>query len=263
MKSAAPSLSSVFLFGLAITRISALDPNLPPSGNFDLTHWYLGLPVDASKGFSGRPLNIKTSELCAGYSDPAYFYTGKDGAMIFEVPWNGANSSGSPRCEFRETHPDGSHFDWTPLSEGSTHILEATCAVNAVGKGKVAIGQIHGKEPNIPTVILRYDNTQSPPLIYVTVKRHPKDAVRQERRDFPGVPLNAPICYQLKMVGTKKSLKLYVTVNGRTASFDMTDLEWLRTTQYFKAGAYYTVPEKGVTAKVSFYDLKVRHLAGK
>ena len=259
MRFTAFSRSSVFLFGLAIACPAALDPHFLPSGNFDLTHWYLCLPVDALGGFSGRPLNIKTGELCAGYSNPAYFYTGKDGAMVFEVPWNGANISGSPRCEFRETHPDGSHFDWTPLSEGGTHVLEATCAVNAVGKGKIAIGQIHGKEPNIPTVILRYDNTKSPPLIYVTVKKHPQDAVSQEQHDFPSVPLHAPIQYQLKMVGAETSLKLYVTVNGSTASFDMTDLEWLKTTQYFKAGANYTVPEKGMTAKVSFYDLKIRH----
>jgi hypothetical protein len=64
------------------------------------------------------------------------------------------------------------------------------------------------------------------------------------------------------MVGAKNSLKLYVTVNGSTATFDMPDLAWLKTTQYFKAGAYYTVPEEGVTAKVSFYDLKVQHSAG-
>lgn len=262
MKFKAFLLWSGLLLGLAVEHALALDAKLPPSGNFDLTHWYLGLPVDASGGFSRRPLNIKTTELSAGYSKAPYFYTGDDGAMVFEVPWNGANSSGSPRCEFRETHPDGSHFDWTPRSEGGTHILEATCAVNVVGRGKVAIGQIHGKEPNIPTVILRYDNTKSPPIIYVTVKTHPKDAVSQERHDFSGVPLNAPIHYQLKMVGAKDSLKLYVVVNGSTASFDMTDLEWLKTTQYFKAGAYYTVPERGVTAKVSFYDLKIRHSAG-
>jgi hypothetical protein len=91
---------------------------------------------------------------------------------------------------------------------------------------------------------------------------HPKDAVSQERHDFPGVPLGAPIRYQLKMVGTESSLKLYVTVNGSTASFDMTDLAWLKTTQYFKAGAYYTVPERGMTARVSFYDLRIGHSAG-
>ena len=250
------------LFGLVMASAAALDPHLAPSRNFDLTHWYLGLPVDASGGFSGRPLNIKTSELGAGYSNPSYFFTGPDGAMTFRVPWNGANSSGSPRCEFRETHADGSHFDWTPPSEGGTHVLEATCTVNAVGKGKVAIGQIHGKEPNIPTVILRYDNTKSSPLIYVTVKKHPQDPVSQEQHDFPGVPLRARIQYQLKMVATEDTLKLYVTVNGRTASFNMTDLKWLKTSQYFKAGAYYTVPEKGMTAEVAFYDLKVRHSAG-
>jgi hypothetical protein len=256
------SAGSGFLFGLAIVCATPLDPKLPPSGNFDLTHWYLALPVDAFGGLSGRPLNIETPQLSAGYSHRRYFYTGKDGAMVFQVPWNGANSSGSPRCEFRETHPDGSHFDWKPFSEGGTHILDATCAVNAVGKGKVAIGQIHGQDPNIPTVILRYDNTIKSPVIYVTVKKHPRDPVSQERHDFPGVPINAPIHYQLKMVGAKNSVKLYVTVNGSTASFDMTDLRWLKATQYFKAGAYYTVQERGMTAKVSFYDLRIRHSAG-
>lgn len=262
MKFAVCSAGSGFLFGLAIAFAAPLDPKLPSSGNFELTHWYLGLPVDVSGGFSGRPLNIKTPQLSAGYSHRRYFYTGKDGAMVFEVPWNGANTSGSPRCELRETHPDGSHFDWTPGSQGGTHVLEATCAVNAVGKGKVAIGQIHGKEPNIPTVILRYDNTKESPVIYVTVKKHPTDPFSQERHDFPGVPLDALIRYQLKLVGAKDNLKLYVTVNGRTASFDMIDSGWLKATQYFKAGAYYTVQERGVTAKVSFYNLKIRHSPG-
>jgi len=256
------SLSSALFFGLAIAGAAALDPNLPPSGNFDLTHWYLCLPVDASGGFTGPPRSVKTAALSAGYSKAPYFYTGKDGGMVFEVPWNGANTSGAPRCELRETHPDGSHFDWTPPSEGGTHLLEATCAVNVVGKGKVAIGQIHGKEPDIPTVMLRYDNTKSPSVIYVTVKKHPSDPVSQERHDFPGVSLNAPIRYELKMIGARNSLKLCVTVNGNTASFDMRDLAWLKTTQYFKAGAYYTVQENGVTAKVSYYDLKIRHSAG-
>jgi poly(beta-D-mannuronate) lyase len=262
VKFAVCSAGSGFLFGLAIAFAAPLDPKLPSSGNFELTHWYLGLPVDVSGGFSGRPLNIKTPQLSAGYSHRRYFYTGKDGAMVFEVPWNGANTSGSPRCELRETHPDGSHFDWTPGSQGGTHVLEATCAVNAVGKGKVAIGQIHGKEPNIPTVILRYDNTKESPVIYVTVKKHPTDPFSQERHDFPGVPLDALIRYQLKLVGAKDNLKLYVTVNGRTASFDMIDSGWLKATQYFKAGAYYTVQERGVTAKVSFYNLKIRHSPG-
>jgi hypothetical protein len=262
MKPAPALLGALFVSGLVTASAVALDPELAPSGNFDLTHWYVCLPVDVSRGFSGHPLSMKTSQLCAGYTDPAFFYTGKDGAMVFAVPWNGANTSGSPRCEFRETHPDGSHFDWTPCSEGGTHVLEATCAVNSVGRGKVAIGQIHGKEPNIPTVILRYDNTKSSPIIYVTVKKHPTDPVSQVRHDFPGVPLNAPIRYQLKMVGAENALKLCVTVNGNVASFDMTDPAWLKTTQYFKAGAYYTVRETGVTAKVSFYALRVRHFAG-
>ncbi len=238
-----------------------LNSQLPPSGNFDLTHWYLGIPIDAEGGLTGHSLNIKTPQLAAGYSRPPYFYTGTDGAMVFEVPWNGANSSGSPRTELRETFPDGTFYNWIPASSGGTHILKGTCAVNVVGKGKVAIGQIHGKDPNIPTVILRYDNTKPSPEIYVTVKKHHADSKAQETTVFPGVPLNSLIEYQLKMVGTEKSLTLDVTVNGKSAHFDMyqNDPDWLKTTQYFKAGAYYTVPETNVTAKVSFYALEIFH----
>jgi hypothetical protein len=59
------SLSGILLVGLAVAPAAALDPDLSPSGNFDLTHWYLCLPVDVSGGFSGRPLNIKTAALSA------------------------------------------------------------------------------------------------------------------------------------------------------------------------------------------------------
>lgn len=261
--------SALLLAGLALVCPvrAALDPSLPPSGNFDLSHWYLTLPVDSNGGFSGVPVNINTPTLMNGYEymdpnggDKKYFLTGGDGAMVFQCPWNGAQSSGSPRSELRETHPDGSLYNWTAGSAGGEHNLDAVCAVNAVGFGKVIIGQIHGKEPNIPAIILRYDNTVTPSRIYCTVYRSPAGGMTDVFY-FAGVPLDSAIVYNLKMVGSANSVMLYMTVNGVTQSVNMyaNDPAWATTTFYFKAGAYYANPESGVTSQVSFYDLFPSH----
>lgn len=269
------SLRQYCSFGLTLAAATlgssslraTLDPSLPPSGNFDLTHWYLTLPVDSSGGFTGTPVNIGTTVLSSGYEYVApsdgqkkYFLTGSDGAMVFQVPWNGAQSSGSPRSELRETHPDGTYYNWIPGSSGGEHILDGICEIDSVGVGKVVIGQIHGKEPNVPAIILRYDTTVTPSRIYCTVYRSPTGG-QTDVFYFAGVPLNTPITYRLRMVGSANSVVLYMTVNGVTQSVDMyaNDPAWATTSFYFKAGAYYTHVESGVTAQVSFFDLFPSH----
>ncbi len=272
------SALALLLLAASLVRALALNPALPPSGNFDLTRWYLGLPVDEAGqvGLAQLAAKINTLDLCSSdYYTRApylltyapYFFTGTDGAMVFAVPYNGAagGETHSPRCELRETYPDGKLFNWTPLSNGGTHILDATCVVNLVGKGKVGIGQIHAKVPDLPTILLRYDNTKASPGIYVSIKKFPTDPEAQDVLTFAGVPLGTPITYQLKMVATEKSLIFSCTVNGVTQQIDMYahTPDWLQITHYFKAGNYYTVPEKGVTSRVSFLKLAASHPAVK
>ncbi|CAN5529183.1 polysaccharide lyase family 7 protein [soil metagenome] len=267
---------ALLLFAVSLAPAFALDPALPPSGNFDLTRWYLGLPVDESGqvGLALPAAKINTADLCNnGYYTHApylptyapYFFTGTDGSMVFTVPYNGAagGDTHSPRCELRETHPDGKVFNWTPLSHGGTHILDATCVIHVVGKGKVGIGQIHAKVPDLPTILLRYDNTRATPGIYVSVKKLPTDPEAQDVLTFEGVPLGSPIAFQLKMVATDKSLIFSCTVNGITQHIDMyaNSPDWLGISHYFKAGNYYTIPEKGVTSRVSFLKLVASHPA--
>lgn len=256
----------------------ALNPAVTPCENFDLTRWYLGLPVDESgqAGLDRPAAKINTPDLAnPAYYNQApyrptfhpYFFTGTDGSMVFVVPYNGAAGgvTHSPRCELRETYPDGKLFNWTPLSEGGTHILDATCVVEVVGKGKVGIGQIHAKIPDLPTILLRYDNTKAVPGIYVSVKKRPTDPEAQDVLTFDGVPLGSPITYQLKMVATEKSLIFSCTVNGVTKQIDMyaNTPDWLKITHYFKAGNYYTIQEKGVSARVSFLKLAALHTSAR
>ena len=134
------------LFGFAAFPAWALDPNLPPGGNFDLNHWYLQLPT--SNGIltaaSGTVDSASTAQLVAGFTN-AYFYTAADGAMIFWAPNNGARTSGSthPRSELRELlDPADSGVNWTVYG---SNFLTATCVVSNVPSdtGKVCIGQIH------------------------------------------------------------------------------------------------------------------------
>ena len=140
----------------ATTAVSTLNPDLPPSGNFDLSHWNLTLPT----GSSGHPNVISTSTLTGGYTSQ-YFYTGTDGAMVFWCPVTGVTTSGStyPRTELRETNSDGSKYNWN-VKDG-TATLSATVAVNQVpSSGRVVIGQIHdtgaGGIKNRPLIMLVY-----------------------------------------------------------------------------------------------------------
>src|SRR5947207_8419061 len=81
-----------------------LDPNKPPGENFNLTNFYLGLPVDSTNGTAGPSASIPAAQLVAGYSNALYFYTSPDGGMVFWAPVTGATTSGSsyPRSELRE-----------------------------------------------------------------------------------------------------------------------------------------------------------------
>ncbi|MDP4644399.1 MAG: polysaccharide lyase family 7 protein [Opitutales bacterium] len=247
------------------TNAYGLDPNLPPSDNFDLSKWYLTLPVDENGTFTGEAESIETVDLNNDYTNAPWFVTGSDGAMVFTVPHNGAISgtSTSPRNELRETLTDGSLHNWLPADYGGSHTLDAVCTVNQLVDGVVIIGQIHGKEPNIPTVILRYDNRNGVDRIYLTVKETPTDPVTQDTLEFTPVSLGTPINYQLKMEGTANSLVISCTVNGETQSLDMyaNSPDWLTATHYFKAGAYYTNPPANSSTEVAFYQLEVTHSA--
>ncbi|MGE4489321.1 MAG: chondroitinase-B domain-containing protein, partial [Kiritimatiellales bacterium] len=231
-----------------------------PRGGIALSEWYLQLPVDDTGGFDGEARVVSTEELAAGFELEPWFYSDVNGALIFEVPWNGAvlGTSTSPRCELRETWTDGSLRNWLPREDGGVHTLDAVCTVESVGSGKVAIGQIHGKVPDVPTVIMRYDNTVDPAQIAVSVYETPDGLNGKQWLYYDAPALGEAIVYQMKMVASStNALSFSCTVNGETQSLDLTNsvAAWMDAAFYFKAGAYYTIPVSGETARVSFSSL--------
>jgi autotransporter-associated beta strand protein len=240
-----------------------LDPGKPPGQNFDLSHWKLTLPVDSLGGTNGTAAEVSASQLTAGYTNAAYFYTGADGAMDFICPATGAVTPGAshPRTELREMlNPSSSSADWNP---SGVHVLAAQCRATAVStNARFAIGQVHGYSINIPLVILRYNNTQNPGFVEATVKYNTAgtnvNGATDSVLEFSNVGLNDPIDYQI-MVSNGVA---FITVNGQTQSQDFyaTDTNWANVSFYFKAGDYY-IDNAGTTnsAQVSFDALSARH----
>ncbi|OEE58732.1 polysaccharide lyase family 7 protein [Vibrio splendidus] len=147
-----------------------LDPNLPPSGNFDLLDWYVSIPVDEGDGYA---TSIKENTLDAGYEDQ-FFYTGSDGGLVFYTPVEGVTTSSGTkyvRTELREMLRRGDTYystsgkdnNWAfssiPSSDqsdfgGIDGTLNATLAINHVTTttsnteqvGRIVIGQIHAEK---------------------------------------------------------------------------------------------------------------------
>lgn len=152
-----------------------LDPDVPPSDNFDLLGWKLNTPEENSSGLSRQ---IDEIDLDAGFVDSDYFWTAEDGGMVFKVTNFGATTSAGsiyPRTEFREMLRRGNTSINTRNSNGTPNLnnwvfssapdvakiaagaingeLKGTLAVNAVttsgrsGRiGRVIVGQIHARD---------------------------------------------------------------------------------------------------------------------
>ncbi len=212
----------------------ALDPAKPPGGNFNLTNFYLGLPVDSSGGTSGDSASIPAAQLTGGYSNALYFYTGPvDGAMVFWAPVTGATTPNSsyPRSELREQlTPPSNSTNWLPYGN---HRLSAQCRVTQVpSTGKVIIGQIHCYTGNArPLLKLQYNNG----VIEALVKTNSNyDA--DFKFYFQNVGLSNLVSYEIH----QENGWLTTTVNGLSQAINVfvTDPDWATNGLYFKAGSY-------------------------
>ena len=166
-------VASFLTFALFSLRVCALDPALPPSGNFDLLGWYLNTPEDDG----GDSRRIDEVDLDNGFEDTNYFWTAADGGMVFKATNAGATTSNSSftRTELREMLRRGDTSISTRNSDGTPNlnnwvfssapqsaqdaagavdgVMKATLAVNAVTTagnasriGRVVVGQIHAKD---------------------------------------------------------------------------------------------------------------------
>jgi len=239
---------------LGITEASAaaaLNPTLPPGGNFNLSIWQLQLPT----GSPGSPDTISPAQLKGptGYSNPAYFWTDKnDGSMTFWAPEKGVTTPNSSyaRSELREMNSNGSAADWTLAGN---HTLSAQLRIPSVTKN-VCVGQVHlgsGGSSTKPLLELYYRPNGD---IYLGTENSPDGG--QTLHLVGNVVLGVQWTYVINVTGNKINL----TVNGSKTSYTIPS-SFNAYRQYFKAGSYNQSSSDSTTngAKVKFYSLTVAH----
>ena len=270
---------SLIIFCSLAEPVLALDPNLPPSGNFDLSHWKLQMPVDSNGTNIGNAAEISAAQLAAGFTN-SFFHTAPDGAMAFWTPNDGATTSGSthPRSELRELlNPANANVNWTVYG---SHILTAQCKVTQVpaDTGKVCIGQIH--EPNTKPDgsasannehLIMFDLPNQKIYANINLDGNLASTFSQTFITGAGVALNSNLNYTMSV----SNGVLKISVNNVTNSWNLLSgtnylghiaQNWDRAssnTMYFKAGDYnQTTNACGCWtdgARVSFYSLTTYH----
>ena len=236
----APDTSQLRLHASAMPAAAAASPG----ANFDLGGYTLQLPT----GTQGKVDTVSGASLEAGYTNPPYFYSGSDGAMVMMDPRVGVTTSGSlhPRTEFRE------NATWTT---GGTNLLDANLAVTKV-PGNTAIAQIfQGTGPSKPLCELQYSSSGTVKLLLEKTNQGGSSTTTT----ITSVPLGQKFTYQLKLSGKTITVK----VNGTTKTFTMDD-SFVGEKFYFKAGNYDQTatagtPQTSDGTVVKFYSLKITH----
>ena len=294
-----PFLSKCLLMLLLVSNIFTssaiaqdLDPNLPPSGNFDLSYWKLTRP---------NQQELDEDALTSGTVIPGEFYTDPTtGAMVFWCPNDGLTGGSTyPRNELREMIRRGDSSigtqginknNWVFSSStmanqeaagGVDGIMTATVAVDHVSEtsdetrkiGRTIVGQIHASDDEpcrlyyrkLPgntkgAIYFAHEPTTGPEQWYEMI------GSRNDGAPDPvdGVALGEQFSYEIKVVGNL--LTVTIMREGKpdvVQEVDMTNSGFADDWMYFKAGNYNqnNAGDPDEYAQVSFFALDVTHSA--
>lgn len=268
---------------LSVEASATLDPDAPPSDNFDLTKWKLTLP-DSSE--------ISPSTLSNGYEHSSWFYTDSDdGGMVFVSPNYGDTTPNTnyTRSELREmlnpsagTQSYGNNWVTSTSSssvksqaggvDGTMNAVLSVDHVSTTGDsskvGRVVVGQIHG--PDTEPIRLYYHKrpSDSKGAIYfgtddldnnntwVNVIGGPSDL-----NPSNGIALGQKWSYEIKVVGLDMTVKV-TPEGGSTTTVNYTlpsgyNDKYL----YFKAGVYNqnNTGDESDYVQATFYELTHEH----
>lgn len=269
-------------------KVTALDPILNPSSNFDLSPWILTLPLPL--GDIGGAITISNNtlvgipDLNTGYTNPPYFYTDVvSGSMNFFVPVGGATTPGSvfPRSNLSEQLKiPGFPPVWT-LNMFESNSLSASLLVTQVPPSKkVIIGEIQDKGTTDSSgqvvakkalVKLFYDLNPFDPngqlcngCLYARIRPIPSQEIYLKTVSLANnVPLNKLFQYRITLL---RDGTLTVKVNNSSTSYNLntsTDntVGWGTQEFFFKAGVYIqdNGSSKSEGGAANFYSLQVQH----
>jgi hypothetical protein len=264
-----------------VLSISALDPLLRPSSNFNLAVWNLTLPIPL--GMQSSAIMVKQPTLSgiptenSGYTKLPYFFTDSEtGAMRFFAPLKGGTTDNSdyPRTELSEIS------NWK-IGKFASNELIASIRVNKVPpQRQIVIGQIHhkavtdtyGKSVSAkPLLKLTYDLNKLDPngqtcngCVYIQIRTIPGTNKFLKRVSLAkNIPLNKGFIYHVKLL---KDGTLIVKVNDTSTVAKINTstnnkIGWGAQNLYFKAGVYLLENGSSITegGTVSFDSLQIKH----
>ena len=255
-----------------------LDPGLPPSGNFDLTHWNISIPVDEDD--NDKADSVSTESLSRGFEHDEYVYTGADGGLVFRCAVDGYKTSKNTkftRSELREmlrglnddirtqgVNENNWVFSSAPRRDreaagGVDGTLTARLAVNHVTTtgsdshvGRVIIGQIHANDDEPVRLYYRKLPGNARGSIYFA--HEPRDGFGSERlisiigspdnearNPSDGIELDEKFGYEIDVEGNTLTVTIVRSSGERVSKrHDMSKSGFDEGGQYmyFKAGVY-------------------------
>ncbi len=251
----------------------------------DLSNWKVTIPEGSGKGgaISVAPpevLNYATNKVLK----PFMYNDSTKGALTFYAYPTSATTANTKysRSELREQMvPGDDNFNWT-FEQGGT--LRAKLSVDEVSRDKngkyhkVIILQIHGRLTNEQKDLIKQKDNNAPPVLKI-YWQNGKIRVKTKKLKFTDVNAigilheeawtdDEGFNFEQEVGFGKFQIEIKVTDGKMVVSLNKTEYavyddfnmkRWGVFENYFKAGNYFQSRDEGSFAKVSFYELEVKH----
>lgn len=253
--------------------------------DIDLSHWKVTIPEGSGKGGA---ISVEPPEIL-DYANtdilkPYMFNDSTKGALTFYAYPTSATTANTKysRSELREQMvPGDDNVNWTFKQGGN---LKAKLSVDEVSRDKngkyhkVIILQIHGRLTNEQKELIGQKDNNAPPVLKI-YWQNGKIRVKTKKLKFADVNSvgilheeawtdDEGFNFEQEVGFGKFQIEVKVTDGKMVVSLNNTEFavyddfnmkRWGVFENYFKAGNYFQSRDEGSFAKVSFYDLEVKH----
>lgn len=222
-----------------------LNPNRLPGENFNLTPFYLQLPIKPRTG----TLEQITPKEIVDYESPLFYTDKEDGSLVFICPTKGHTSKNSKYCRTELREDD----EWKFYN--GIHILYGQMKISKVAGGKgVIFSQIHGTNSNLNPQLLKlyYDVNGN---IYMQHKNDKNPSGDQIKVKLTTCKIGEIFRFLILL----NKGKLTVSINGKQVEVEFKNEYWKQQDFYFKCGNYVQNNETDDHSIVQLYDLHLIH----
>lgn len=253
--------------------------------DIDLSHWKVTIPEGSGKGGA---ISVEPPEILDYANNdilkPYMFNDSTKGALTFYAYPTSATTANTKysRSELREQMvPGDDNVNWTFKQGGN---LKAKLSVDEVSRDKngkyhkVIILQIHGRLTNEQKELIGQRDNNAPPVLKI-YWQNGKIRVKTKKLKFADVNSvgilheeawtdDEGFNFEQEVGFGKFQIEVKVTDGKMVVSLNNTEFavyddfnmkRWGVFENYFKAGNYFQSRDEGSFAKVSFYDLEVKH----